>query len=129
MGSGESGIKGIMRPDLAHGREDDDLESMEKMIQDKTHIALVMAGQDHVLGMVTLEDIIEELVGEVDDEFDRLSYHIQPYGPSWLMGGGVPITTAVVKLGLDWSGQFKGQEGPDAAGMVYRNSVGAAAAR
>ena len=88
MGSGESGIKGIMRPILRMDEKMTISESMEKMIQDKTHIALVMAGQDHVLGMVTLEDIIEELVGEVDDEFDRLSYHIQPYGPSWLMGGG-----------------------------------------
>ena len=107
MGSGESGIKGIMRPILRMDEKMTISEAMEKMIQDKTHIALVTAGQGHVLGMVTLEDIIEELVGEVDDEFDRSSYHIQPYGPSWLMGGGVPITTAVAKLGMDWSGQFK----------------------
>ena len=112
MGSGESGIKGIMRPILRMDEKMTISEAMEKMIQDKTHIALVTAGQDHVLGMVTLEDIIEELVGEVGDEFDRSSYHVQPYGPSWLMGGGVPITTAVTKLGLDWSGQFKDKKVP-----------------
>ena len=112
MGSGESGINGIMRPILRMDEKMTISEAMEKMIQDKTHIALVTAGQDHVLGMVTLEDIIEELVGEVDDEFDRAAYHIQPYGPSWLMGGGVPITTAVTRLGLDWSGQFKDKKVP-----------------
>ncbi len=112
MGSGEPGIKGIMRPILRMDEQMTISESMEKMIQDKTHIALVMTGQNHVLGMVTLEDIIEELLGEVDDEFDRLSYHIQPYGPSWLMGGGVPITTAITKLGLDWSGQYKDKKIP-----------------
>ena len=107
MGSGEPGLKGIMRPILRMDEKMTISEALEKMIQDKTHIALVVAGQDHVLGMVTLEDIIEELVGEVDDEFDRSSSHIQPYGPSWLMGGGVPITVVAVKLGLDWSDRYK----------------------
>ena len=112
MGSGEPGIKGIMRPILRMDEKMAISEAMERMIQEKTHIALVMAGQDLVLGMVTLEDIIEELVGEVDDEFDRSSFHLQPYGPSWLMGGGVPITTAVAKLGLDWAGYFKDKKIP-----------------
>ncbi len=112
MGSGEPGIKGIMRPILRMDEQMTISESMERMIQEKTHIALVTSGVDHVLGMVTLEDIIEELVGEVDDEFDRSSSHIQPYGPSWLMGGGVPITIAVAKLGLDWSAQYKDKKIP-----------------
>lgn len=36
----------------------------------KTHIALVTGG-GKLLGMVTLEDVIEELVGEIEDEFER----------------------------------------------------------
>ncbi|OGX09555.1 MAG: hypothetical protein A2Y05_04345 [Omnitrophica WOR_2 bacterium GWA2_53_43] len=112
MGSGEPGIKGVMRPILRMDEKMTISEAMERMIQEKTHIALVVAGQDRVLGMVTLEDIIEELVGEVDDEFDRSSFHIQPYGPSWLMGGGVPVTTAVARLGLDWAGYFKDKKIP-----------------
>ena len=39
------------------------------MIQEKSHIALVVRRTKN-LGMITLEDIIEELVGEIEDEFD-----------------------------------------------------------
>lgn len=111
MGSGESGIRGIVRPILRVDEKMTISEALERMIQERTHIALVVFGEE-VLGMVTLEDIIEEFLGEVEDEFDRPVSHIQSYGPSWLMGGGVPITTAVSKLGLDWSGRYRDRKVP-----------------
>lgn len=111
MSSGEIGITGITRWIL---RVEDTMtlsDVLEKMIQEKTHIALVVS-RERVLGMVTMEDLIEELLGEVEDEFDRMSSHIHSYGAGWLMGGGVPITAAVSRLGLDWSGRFKDKKAP-----------------
>lgn len=37
----------------------------------KTHMAIVLDDKDEVLGLVTLENIIEQLVGQIEDEFDR----------------------------------------------------------
>ena len=65
-------IKGISRP-ITKVREDMPLPKLlEMMIQEKTHIVIVVSADNAVLGMITLEDIIEELVGEIEDEFDRL---------------------------------------------------------
>ncbi len=36
----------------------------------KIHLAVVRAENSDVLGLVSLEDVIEELVGEIEDEFD-----------------------------------------------------------
>jgi CBS domain containing-hemolysin-like protein len=42
-----------------------------EMRTDRQHIALVVDEHGTVVGVVTLEDVIEELIGEFDDESDR----------------------------------------------------------
>jgi CBS domain containing-hemolysin-like protein len=57
--------------------------------------------------MITMEDIIEELTGDIESEFDRLPGYIHACGTSsWIMGGGVLMTTAAVTLGLNWQDKF-----------------------
>ncbi len=116
-------LKGISRP-IMKIREDVTLSHLlEMMIQHKTHIVLVISGEGVVRGMVTLEDVIEELVGEIEDEFDRLPVHIHPCGPAtWIMGGGVPMTAAAATAGLDWSGKFPGGRVPPLAEWARQNA-------
>ncbi len=61
----------IVRPVMVtpehHGLEDLLLE----MRTERHHIALVVDEHGLVLGLVTLEDVIEELIGDFDDESDR----------------------------------------------------------
>jgi putative hemolysin len=64
---------------------------LEQMIRGHTHIALVRNAADQVVGIVTLEDMIEELVGEIEDEFDRLPAHVVPTGGGWVVGGGISL--------------------------------------
>jgi len=73
---------------------------LEQMIQEKSHIVLVVSDQGSVLGLVTMEDILEELVGEIEDEFDRLPTHIHPSGSYWVIGGGVSMTSVASMLGI-----------------------------
>jgi putative hemolysin len=115
-------IRGISRP-IKKVQEDMVLSNLlEMMIQQKTHIVLVVSQEGTVLGMVTLEDVIEELVGEIEDEFDRLPVHIHPCGTAWIMGGGVPMTTVASTAGLDWSGKFGSGRVPALAEWARQNA-------
>ncbi|MEK7382222.1 MAG: PTS sugar transporter subunit IIA, partial [Elusimicrobiota bacterium] len=73
--------EGGLEPDLKKLRRDvfevSDCEALEKLLKtmpDKgIHVAIVRDGLKRVAGILTLEDIVEELIGEVHDEFDRPS--------------------------------------------------------
>jgi putative hemolysin len=95
-------VRGITRP-IQKVKEDTVLSALlEMMIQQKTHIVIVVSQGGTVVGMATLEDVIEELVGEIEDEFDRLPTHIHPCGAAWIMGGGVPMSAVALTVGLQW---------------------------
>ena len=66
-------------------------EALRRMIADHHHLALVRNGRGEVVGMITQEDIFEELVGDIQDEFDRLPRHVSPAGHQLVVGGGVTI--------------------------------------
>jgi len=62
---------------------------LERLIHDHIHIALIRDKQNAVIGMVTLEDLLEELVGEIEDEYDHLPGHAVISGRGWVVGGGI----------------------------------------
>lgn len=65
------------------------LASFKKMHQ---HMAIVMDEHGGTLGLVTLEDLIEEVVGEVRDEFDLEEEPISELEPGHLVAlGSVPL--------------------------------------
>jgi putative hemolysin len=55
-------------------------ELLKEMQREKFHIALVTDEYGSVSGLVTLEDLLEELVGEIADEYDRDEPTMEPVG-------------------------------------------------
>jgi CBS domain containing-hemolysin-like protein len=57
-----------------------------------THMAIVLDEYGSVAGLATLEDLIEEIVGEIGDEFDLPEAGIRRLGKSRMrVGGSFPI--------------------------------------
>jgi putative hemolysin len=67
-------------------------ESLRRMLAEHLHLALVRDSDDQVVGMVTQEDVFEELFGDIEDEFDRLPRYVSPAGHQWVVGGGTPLS-------------------------------------
>ncbi|MCE9589488.1 MAG: hemolysin family protein [Planctomycetes bacterium] len=66
-------------------------EALRQMVAEHVHLALVRDKEGKILGMLTQEDVFEELVGSIEDEFDRMPRHITPSGKQWVVGGGATL--------------------------------------
>lgn len=68
----------------------DDL--MRALQSRKVHMAIIVDEYGSTAGLVTIEDLLEEIVGEIQDEFDSEEAPIQQVGPyEWLFDGRVSI--------------------------------------
>jgi putative hemolysin len=94
-------MTGIIRPLLFALPDEPATHLLERFTTMHIHMAIVRDTDGHTLGLITLEDIVEELTGELEDEFDRLPRAVHEVGPgSWISGGGVPTRELAKQTGL-----------------------------
>jgi magnesium and cobalt exporter, CNNM family len=71
-------LKSLLRPVL-YATETTSIETLLSQMRSKRiHLAVVLDEYGATAGMVTLEDIVEEIVGEVQDEFDTREQGVRP---------------------------------------------------
>jgi CBS domain containing-hemolysin-like protein len=74
---------------------------MKELQRKKTHLAIVVNEHGGVEGLVTIEDILEELVGEIFDESDEVENLLMPKGDNqWLALGKTPLEMINEELDL-----------------------------
>ncbi|HRI87064.1 MAG TPA: hemolysin family protein [Candidatus Hydrogenedentes bacterium] len=94
-------LRGIIRP--VHFVEPDEsaAELLRIFVEQHVHMAVVRDDDGESLGLVTMEDLVEELVGELEDEFDRLPRMCHALsGGIWMVGGGFPASKLDDVLGV-----------------------------
>ena len=91
-------------------------ELMPEMQKSKTHMSIVVDEHGGTAGIVTLEDLLEELVGEIVDEYDVEEAPVEP-----LPDGGVRISA---RMPIDELNELLGAQFPEGdydtvGGLVY----------
>ncbi len=95
-------------------------EQMREFLKRRTHFALVVDEYGDLKGLITLEDIIEEIVGEISDEFDPAGeYPIKktPEGDFLVEG---TMTIRDLNRALDW--HLPDDEANTVAGLVIHEA-------
>jgi len=101
---GETNI-GHLIQDIAFTSEYTRISSLLKQLQkQKIHMAAVSDEYGGLVGIVTLEDILEELVGEIWDEDDRAVRNVVPMTDgSYSVNPEEHVLDVLDELGLDYS--------------------------
>jgi CBS domain containing-hemolysin-like protein len=97
---GDPSFAGIIRPVHFANAETSAADLLKVFVDLHEHMAIVRDKDGRCIGLITLEDLMEELVGELEDEFDRLPRHAHALsGGTWMFGGGVSMNVVSAKLG------------------------------
>ena len=101
---GEFNLRRLARPPL-FVPEAKPIEALLQTFRRKhLHLAMVVDEYGGVDGIVTLEDIFEVIVGEIQDEYDDEEALIRPLGPNrFLVDGNAPMRVVNHRFGLDLS--------------------------
>lgn len=118
-------LKDLVGP-LAEGRGDDPvvdhtrepifvpetkgiLPLLSEMQTHRNQVVIVVDEYGGTAGLVTVEDILEEIVGEIADEFDRDHKYVTTIRPhEWVLDGRLPIEDALdLKLPVKESDEYE----------------------
>lgn len=102
----EFDVRGMLRPAVFVPESKRLNVLLRDFRSNRNHIALVVDEYGGVCGMVTIEDVLEQIVGEIEDEydFDEDEDNIIPVGKgSWRIKAATEIEDFNAALGSDFS--------------------------
>ena len=104
---------------VVRARHDQVSDQLNAFLKRKSHFALVVDEYGEVQGLVTLEDIIEEIVGEISDEHDIVVQGVRPQPDGSVnVDGAVPIRD--LNRAMGW--ELPDEEATTVAGLVIHEA-------
>ena len=115
-GAGSQSVRIVVRDAVFVPESKRVAELLREMQTEKFHMAIVVDEYGGTAGLVTMEDLLEEIVGEISDEYDT-----EEPGVERLVGGGI---RAPGRTSIDDVSEALGMELPDAewdtvGGLVF----------
>ena len=92
----------LMRPARFEPESKRAMDLLREMQRESTHVAIIVDEYGGTAGLITLEDLIEELVGDISDEYDRES-------PDYTLNDDGTFRLSA-RLGIDELGEIFGRE-------------------
>jgi putative hemolysin len=107
MDAGKLTVGSIQRPAALVPETKKGYELLREMQREKQHMRIVIDEYGEVAGLVTIEDLLEQIVGNIgdehEDEDDARVEDAQPEGEGvWLVPGGFPVDRLEELAGADW---------------------------
>jgi len=95
------------------------LDQLQEFRKRREHFSLVVDEYGSLLGVVTLEDIIEEIVGDIADEHDVLAAGVRPQPDgSYIVNGDVTLRD----LNRDYDWRLPDEDAATVAGLLLHES-------
>jgi magnesium and cobalt transporter len=94
---------------------------LQKMQSGRIHMALVIDEYGGVDGLVTIEDLIEQVVGEIEDEHDTSEaglWHLEKPG-QYLVQARAPLDEFEAEIGLKLAAEDEDEEVDTLGGLVF----------
>ena len=115
-GEGDKKIKDIMRRPLFVPDTQNIDALFSEMQAKKIHMAVVVDEYGQTCGIVAMEDILEEIVGNIQDKYDQEESYIRQIGGAYLMKGLTPLEMIHDQLGIEFEDDFDTLNGY----LIYR---------
>jgi CBS domain containing-hemolysin-like protein len=113
---GEDQVVSLARPPLFVPEQKKVAELLREMQEQRVHMGIVVDEYGGTAGLVTIEDLIEEIVGEIVDEYDREEPLVEPIDPATIrVDAKMPIDEVNELLGVD----LPDEEWDTVGGLVF----------
>jgi len=115
-GAGGDHVRDAVRPAVFVPEQKRVAELLREMQTQKFHMAIVIDEHGGTAGLVTIEDLLEEIVGEIADEYDREVPSVERLSDGTLrVPGRTPIDEVSEELGVE----LPDTEWDTVAGLVF----------